>query len=248
MDAKGKNISIPEQVMHASDVIYADTPSFPAAQIKLAFRNSNHIFFRRFPFLTPGETEELINLENEAGRITQFFHSCLFLPENLDLFRQLQVPLLINMRMKASADVPLFDQLLQMFLILAMTDKSSVKKLEVNALEGDDRSFILDIRMAYTSGSIARLIFSTHFSEDQSTIEFFQISKPIVSMKPGYEDQTQQFQAEQHALREFIKAVRHQPAVLISLNEYLQSIQLIQKVAEKLKLRGSFLPDQLLVR
>jgi hypothetical protein len=237
----GKFSAAEEEVVHSSDIIYVDLPVFSAEQIKLAFRSSTHVFFRRIPSLTIDETIELINLENEAGCVTQIFHPLLFLPENLSLFQHLQIPLLMNIRLKANPVMDLDAQLRLIFLILALLDKSSLKKLDVNTLEGDNHSYVLDIRLAYSSGSIARLILSTHFRKDQSVLELFQISKPIISLPVYPPDQSLQPLSEQQAIKEFIKAVKGQPAVLLSLNEFLQARQIMQKIYEKLKLRGSSL-------
>lgn len=240
-NSNGKNSSAAEEMVHSSDIIYVDLPALSAEQIKLAFRNSTHIFCRRIPRLTIEETSQLINLENEAGCITQIFHPHLFLPENLSLLRQLQTPLLINIRLKANPGLGLDCQLRPKLLILALLDKSSLKKLDVNTLEGENGSYVLDVRLAYSSGSIARIILSTHFQEDQSVVELFQISKPIISMPVGPLSQPRQVLSEQHALKEFISAIKGQPAVLISLNEFLQAQQIMQEINEKLKYRGSLL-------
>jgi hypothetical protein len=242
-NSNGKYSSVEEEVVHSSDIIYIDLPVLSAELVKLAFRSSTHIFFRRIPSLTIDETIELINLENEAGCMTQIFHPHLFLPENLSLFQHVQIPLLVNIRLKAHPGVDLDDQLQLMFLILVLLDKSSIKKLDINTLEGDNHSYVLDIRLAYSSGSVARLILSTHFQEDQSVLELFQISKPIISLPVTPPDQSRQPKAEQQAIKEFIKAVKGQPAVLLSLNEFLQTRQIMQKIYEKLKLRGSLLLD-----
>jgi len=242
--ANDKNNSLTEEVMHSSEIIYVDLPVFSAEQIKTVLRRSTHLFFRRIPPLTIDETCELINLENEAGCITQIFHPHLFLPENLSIFRHLQMPLLVNIRLSANPAGGIDDQLRSVFLILALLDKSSLKKLDVNTLEGEDHSYVLDIRLAYSSGSIARIILSTHFREDQSVIELFQISKPIISLPVTPLDQSRKLLAEQQAINEYIKAIKGQPAVLISMNEYLQTQQIMQKIYEKLKIRGSLLLEQ----
>ena len=240
-NSNSKNSSKIEEVMQSSDILYLDLPVLSAEQVKMAYRGSKHIFFRRMPPLTIDETSELINLEDEAGCITQIFHPHLFLPGNLSLFRHLQIPLLVNIRLRSNPVLGLGNQLRSVFLILALLDKSSLKKLDVNTLEGENHSYVLDVRLSYSSGSIARLILSTHFPEDQSVLELFQTSKPIVSLPVRSLDQTRQLLSEQAALKEFIKAITFQPALLISLNEFLQAQLIMQKICEKLKLRGSSL-------
>jgi len=240
-NSNSKNSSEIEEVMQSSDILYLDLPVLSAEQVKMAYRGSKHIFFRRMPPLTIDETSELINLEDEAGCITQIFHPHLFLPGNLSLFRHLQIPLLVNIRLRSNPVLGLGNQLRSVFLILALLDKSSLKKLDVNTLEGENHSYVLDVRLSYSSGSIARLILSTHFPEDQSVLELFQTSKPIVSLPVRSLDQTLQLLSEQAALKEFIKAITFQPALLISLNEFLQAQLIMQKICEKLKLRGSSL-------
>lgn len=233
-----------KEIIRSSDIIYTDLPALSAEQIKTAFRNSTHIYCKRIPSLTVDEINELINLENEAGCVTQIFHPHLFLPENLALFRDLQIPLLVNIRLKAGFGPGLETQLRSMLLILALLDKSSMKKLDVSTFEGKNDSSVMDIRMSCSSGSIARLILSAHFQEDQSVLELFQTSKPIVSVPVIPLSRSLELISEQQAISEFIKAVKGQPAMLLSLSELLQVQQIMQKISEKLKYRGSILLQQ----
>jgi hypothetical protein len=144
-NARRQNNYATEEIVHSSDIIYIDLPALSSDQIKLAFRNNTHIFCRRVPMLTIEETIELINLEQEAGCIIQLFHPHLFLPENLNIFRQLQIPLLVNIRQKACPGTGLEHQLLEKLLILALLDKSSIKKLDVSTLEAKYDSYLLDL-------------------------------------------------------------------------------------------------------
>lgn len=237
-NASGKNSATIEEIVHSSDIVYVDLPRLSAEQLKLAIRNSTHLFCRRLPSLTVEETNDLINLENEAGCVVQIFHPHLFLPENLALFRNLQKPLLVNIRLMGPRS-GLEHQLRNMLLILALLDKSSIKKLDVNTLEGENDSYVLDIRLAYSSGSIARLILSTHFQEDQSVLELFQINSPIIRLPLIPLTASGQMTSAQSAVGEFLKAVKMQPAVVISLNEFFQAQQTMQKINEKLKYLGS---------
>ncbi|MGD9557766.1 MAG: hypothetical protein AB7V25_12155 [Mangrovibacterium sp.] len=230
-----------ESAIQSSDAIYVDMTAFTADQIRTAFRSSTHVFFRRMPRLTLNETHELISLQNEACCVTQLFLPHLFLPEHLSLLKHLQRPLLINVRLKALPAGKLEQQLLKIFLFLTVLDKSTLKKLDVNTLEGEDQSYMLDIRLSYSSGSVARLILSTHFSEDQSVLELFRISKPIISLPVRDLDEIQLINSEQIALREFIKGIKGQAAVLVSLNEIYQAGLMMRDVNEKLRMRGSFL-------
>ncbi|MEL7588361.1 MAG: hypothetical protein AAGU19_16755 [Prolixibacteraceae bacterium] len=237
-NAFGKANSATEEIVHSSDILYVDLPGFSAEQLKLAIRNSTHLFCRRIPSLTMEETHDLINLENEAGCVVQIFHPHLFLPENLVLFRNLQRPLLVNIRLMGPR-TGLEHQLRDMLLILALLDKSSIKKLDVNTLEGENDSYVLDIRLAYSSGSIARLILSTHFQEDQSVLEVFQINNPILQLPLTPLSTSRQMLSLQRAVGEFLKAVKMQPAVVISLNEFFQAQQIMQRINEKLRYLGS---------
>jgi len=243
-ESGGKYSSAEKELVHSSDILYVDLPVFSAEQVKFAFRSGTHIFFRRVPALTIDEAGELINLESEAGCFTQICHPHLFLPENLPLFRDLQKPLLVNIRLKANPAEKLKDQLRSIFLILAFLDQSTLKKLDVTTLEGDHHSYVMDIRLACSSGSISRVIISTHFQEEQSVLELFQMSRPIISLPLDSPDQSRLESSELQALKEFLKIYKNQQAVTLSLNEFLQAQMIMEKVSEKLKMRGSSLLEE----
>ncbi|MDD4191993.1 MAG: hypothetical protein PHI28_11720 [Mangrovibacterium sp.] len=229
------------EVIQSSDMLYVDLSAFPAEQVRLAFRNSTHLFFRRIPSLRIDEITALIHLETEAGCKTQIFLPQLFLPENLDLISRLQLPLLVNVRLKANAGEELEGQLQTALIILALLDKSSLKKIDVNTLEGGQDAYVMDIRIARSSGSVARFILSTHFRDDQSVVELFQAGKPIIPVPVMPLIRSGKQLSEQTAIRELIKAIKGEPAVLVSLHELLQARQIMQKINEKLKYLGSSL-------
>ncbi len=241
-EKQGENYSqsVSEMISN-TDGIYLNLPSTPPDLLKTAIRRSNHIFTRNMPHLSSQELKELINLEDEAGCVTQIFNPYIFLSENLKLFNQLKTPCLINVRLTAEPEMPVEDQLINVILYLVMIDKSGFKRLEVLTLEGEDHSFVLDVRITFSSGSIARLIFSSQFFKDQSIVEIFQKGEPIISFQLAPLSEGKKLASEQNAIKQFIKAIRKKPAVLISLNEYLEAKLILVELKEKLKYRGSSL-------
>lgn len=230
-----------EDIIDTSDGIYIDIPNPSFDLLKLIIKNSSHIFSHSFPDLTTDETKELINLEKEAGCISHFFNPSIFESETLKLFKQFDHPGLINIRLKPIQNSDLEKQLLNVLLYIVLLDKSEIKKIDLFSVEDNDLSFILDIQFNFSSGSVARLMISPQLKNDLSSIEIFQRNQPVKELELKLPDEKSILASEQNAIKQFIKAIKNQPSIMITLTELLQAKKILAEIKGKLKTRGSLL-------
>ena len=230
-----------ESMTDTSDGIYLDIPAPGSKLLKMIIRSSNHIFSRTIPKLCIQEIKELINLEREADCITQIFNPYIFLNENMKIYGQISAPLLINVSTSTMPEADLEDQLTNTFLYLSLLDKSELKKLDIFSIEGKDKSFVLDIRITFSSASVARILFSSQFENNLSTVDLFSKDQPIRSFQVAPLGEDKHLLSEQNAIKQFIKATKKQSAVTISLTELLKAKQILEEIKEKLNSRGSLL-------
>ena len=234
-----------ESMIDTSDGIYLDIPAPGAKLLKMIIRSSNHIFSRTTPKLCIQEIKELINLEREAGCITQIFNPYIFLHQNMKIYGQISAPHLINASISSMPGIDIEEQLTNTFLYLSLLDKSEFKKLDILSIEGDDQSFVLDIRITFSSASVARILFSSQFENNLSTVDIFQKNQPIKSFQLAPLSEEKHLSSEQNAIKQFIKATKKQSSVTISLNELLKAKQILEEIKEKLNSRGSLLLQQI---
>lgn len=229
-----------EEMMDTSDVLFIDIPSPGYKLLKMIIRNSNHFFSCAIPSLSAEEIKNLIMLEREAGCTTQFFSPHIFTDENLKLLSKYKNPALINVRYKADKRENIEKELQNVILYLVLLDKSEFKKVDLMSLEGENNSFVLDMRLSFSSGTIARLLFSSHLDDD-SVVEIFQHNQPVITSHLSIPDEVKQYKSEKNAIKHFIKAIKNQPATTIALSELLTTNNILEEIKDKLKSRGSLL-------
>ena len=231
-DTKNQEYTI-EDLVSKSDATYINTcnPSFEL--IQMGIKQSNHLFLKQVPKLTLSETKQLISLVNEAGSIVQLFNPYVFLTENLKIQGHLKNPKFINIRL------PLLtqnteSQLLDLLLFLSVTEKNEVKRIDVFAFEGEKKSSLLNIRIVFSTGSIAQIHLGEMFKSDQSLLEIFQMDEKYISL-PSQPNNKEILQTEQNAFNQFTKAIQHKPCISVSFNELEQTIYILDEIREKLK-------------
>ena len=236
-----KLMTATEKMISASDGIYYGLPHLSYDLIKLAIRSSVHLFCSTIPRLTIREATELTNLENEAGCIVQILHPYIFQSQNLKRFQKLQSPFFFEMRIKPHPGLLPEDQLILLLLFLIHLDSSIFPKVDVHSLEGEEDFFVLDMRLTFSSGSVAHIMMSPQLPEKQSLIEIFQKNQPMISFQSGSSSKPGLSGPEQNAIRHFIKAINKEQSVRVSMNDLFQALQILEEIRGKLKIRGSLL-------
>ncbi len=230
-----------EEVLDSSDAVHIDLPSPGFKLLKLVIRRSNHLFSVRLPSLSMNQLNDLIALESEAGSVTQFFNPYVFSTDNLKLLKRFQTPALINIRCVAAKPEELEEQLMNLLLYLILLDKSEFKKADLFSMENKDGTILLDIRLTFSSGTIAGITLSSRFNKDQSQVEIFQQNQPIVVSTLPTANDAKFEDAKQNAIKHFVKAIKNRQAVLVSLPQLLQAKIVMESIKEKMRNRGSLL-------
>lgn len=236
-----QTINAATEITNTTDGLYIELPHPDMNLIRQAIRRSNHLFLKSPPMLSTHEIEALISLENEAGCITQIFIPHLFRSKNLKLVGQLETPALFNFRLAPIPEMDSRELLLHNLLCLVVLEKSSFRKAEVLSLDGRSQVSLLDVRLSFSSGTIAHLSFTNQFKADQSALEIFQKNKPMHVCQLPPLNGPERAASEKNALRQFILAVNRKPAILVSLNELLQARYIFSEIEEKLNISGSTL-------
>jgi len=230
-----------EKMIGTSDGIYLGLPHLSYDRIKLTIRGSVHLFCSTIPRLTTLEAAELTNLENEAGCIVQIFHPYIFLPKNLKRFQKLQPPFFFEVRIKPHPGLLPEDQLIHLLVFLIHLDSSIFPKVDVYSLEGGEDFFVLDMRLTFSSGSVAHIMLSPQLPDKQSQIEIFQKNRPMIPIQSEPSSPSGLPGPEKSALRHFIRAINKEQSVRVSMNDLFQALQILEEIRGKLKIRGSLL-------
>ncbi|MGD9928653.1 MAG: hypothetical protein AB7U05_01430 [Mangrovibacterium sp.] len=238
-----QTINTAAEIANTTDGLYIELPHPDMNLIRQAIRRSNHLFLKALPMLSAHEIEALISLENEAGCITQIFVPHLFRSKNLKLVGQLETPVLFNFRLAPIPAMNNRELLMHNLLFLVVLEKSNFRKAEVMVLDGGSQISVLDVRLSFSSGTIAHLSFTDQFEADQSVMEIFQKDRPLHVCPLPLLNGAELAASEKNALRQFILAVKRKPAILVSLNELLQARYIFREIEEKLTTSGSSLPE-----
>lgn len=225
-----------EDLLSNSDAAYIDIGKPPFGLIEMAIKNSNHLFLKQAPSLLLSEIKQLSNLQHEAGTVIQFFNPHVFLTENLKITGQLKKTKLINIRMPLAVD-ELETQLVELLLFLMVAEKSELKKIDVFAFEGNNKSSMTNIRIVFSSGTSVQIQLAEVFKPAQSLIEIFQKDEKYVSLQ-AHQPSTGMKKTEQNALFNFIRVIQQKSAISISLNELEKTLFILSEIREKLKYSG----------
>ncbi len=230
-----------EDLLGNSDAMFINvqTPSF--GLMRMAIKKSNHLFLKSIPKLSLGETRQLINLANESGSTILLFNPLSFLDENLKIQSRLNKQKLITIRLPFSKN-DIENQLLNLLLFVASTEKSEVKKTEVYAFDSTKETGIISLRLVFATGSIAQIELGGMFTSSQSFVEIFQKDENHISLPTSLSASKTRLHTEKNALEHFRQAIQHKSAISISLNELEQTIVCLNEIRDKLK----FLNCQLL--
>jgi hypothetical protein len=225
-----------EDLLANSDAAYIDTDKPSFGLIEMAIKNSNHLFLKQIPAVALAEIKQLTNLQHEAATIIHLFNPYIFLPQNLKIPDQLRKTRLINIRLPLLVS-ELETQLLDLLLFLMVSEKNELKKIDVFAFEGENESSLINIRLVFSTGTIAQIHLGEILKQSQSLIEIFQKDEKYISLQ-AHQPQNEILKIEQNALRNFMKAIQLKPAISISLNELEKTIFAMNEIREKLKYSG----------
>lgn len=222
-----------EELIHNSDAIYMNCSKPTAELIQLVIKKSNHLFLSNLPTTTLHETKQLINLVNEAGSTIVMFNPLTFLTESLKLKDSLAPLKLIHARQQLNPPIA-EKQLMDLLLYLASIEKCEVKKIDVFVIEGEHQSNLVNLRLFFSSGSVAQIELGEMFAPSQSLIEIFQKNKKQVTIPLNY-NKRHKMTSERNALQHFIESILDNGNTLLSFNELEHAKKNMEEIREKLK-------------
>jgi|GEM_PF-3204470 hypothetical protein len=223
-----------EELITNSDACYIDVdqPSFDL--IQMGIKKSNHLFLRSVPALSIYETRQLINLVNEAGTCLMIFNPLTYVSENIQILDHLTKLKLISIRLKLDPE-EFEKQFLSLLLYLKTIEKSEIKRIDVFALEGENQLSLINLRISFSTGSIAQIDLSEKFSSKHSFIEIFQNDESIISLPSNHIENRAIQSTEKNALQNFIHSIQKNPAIIISLSELEEALTSLNEIKDKLK-------------
>ena len=227
-----------ENLLQTAQAVYLDQFRHRFDLFRMAIRNRKHLFCNSIPDFNIAELQQLSNLMHEAGSTIQIVVPAVFHKQNLKLFNRIHAPFLANIRMSSSLDNSFDRQLLQMLLLIVFLDKSEFRKVDLMSIPAPQG--LVEIRLVFTSGSVARLLFSDQLKESESGIEVFQDGASVIQLQnPSVTPESMQA-CEENAFGHFIRHIQGNTAVTIGLQQIIQAKHIKQAIQSRLNLSGNF--------
>ncbi|RKD92768.1 hypothetical protein [Mangrovibacterium diazotrophicum] len=229
-----------EELINSSQAIYFDRiiPSFD--MIKHAVRKRNNLYFNRYPRLSEIELKQLINLSHEASSTVQFFVPQVFQPDNFRKLAEITSPFLANIRMKSEPGIDEERQLFQLLLFVVVVSNSEFRKTDLMTIPNPDGSNLLECRIVFSSGSVARILFSNQIKEAESQIEFFQSGKDVVYFNNGEGSEITILNSEKIAIQQFSAEINQKKSVSVGFSHLLQAQRILSNLQAKMNYSGGF--------
>ncbi|PTN08388.1 hypothetical protein [Mangrovibacterium marinum] len=227
-----------ESIIRASELTYFDqlSPSFDL--IKLALRNRNNLYFSQLPKLNEQQFNELIRLSQEADTSIQLAVPLLFNKQILKAIPLVKAPFLANIRLSAADDQLTADAFFQLLLMLVWLDQGDCRKTDSMTFADAEGLSILEARLAFHSGSIARILLSKHFREKDTGIELFSPDMKPLRVKTDSNYFNACRETEYNAISNLINNIRKKPAVVLNLTQLQQAQQIFRSFQQKTNFAG----------
>ncbi len=222
-----------EALIKESQLSYFDKtyPSFEL--IKHALRNQNNLFFNKIPILEENELKLLINLSQEADAKIQLAAPLIFNSQNLSVIEKIKAPFLANISLSNSLRNLDESDFLQVLLMLVLMDNGDFRKADLMTIPDENGKNILEARLVFRSGSVARILLSNHFGPDETGIELFKAGSKAIRIQAEATSFTQTDDSEQNATRNLLLAIRNQQAINLNFAHLYQATQIFRNLKSK---------------
>ncbi|WP_372775439.1 hypothetical protein [Mangrovibacterium sp.] len=233
-----------DELATSSEAIYFDqyNPSFDL--IKKAIQRSNHLFFSSIPSFTESELKQLINLSAEAESRTQIFIPQIFSSVNLNQIKRSHSPFLANIRVALKPEVEEEKTLEHILLFLTFLDHSELRKVETMTIPGQDGYSVIEIRLAFTSGSVARILLSNQIEDTNCGIEIFRQGSVVLKFQSENFEPKQLVEAEKNAVEHFIQSIRKNNSYCVGLQHLDQACQILRILKLRINDNGNFFSEK----
>lgn len=232
-----------EKMLESAQTVYFDQFPHRFDLFRAAIRNRNHLFCNSHPDFSTEELKQLIKLSQEAGSIIQVLSPVLFYRHNLKLMSTLQAPFLADFRLTLLPGQSLEHRLSELLMLLVLPDKSELRKIDIMAIPADKTYKMLEIRLAFTSGSVARFLFSEHLKESEQLAIIIPENASLFRIQLPANSTEVLRTSEEQAFAHFLKNLHEKNTAGIGLPQLLQISQIMQAIRNRLNVPGK-LPDQ----
>lgn len=233
-----------DELATSSEAIYFDqyNPSFDL--IKKAIQRSNHLFFSTIPSFTESELRQLINLSTEAESRTQIFVPLVFSSQNLSQIERNYSPFLADVKVALKPEVEEEKTLQYILLFLTFLDHSELRKAETMTIPDHDGNSVLEIRLAFTSGSVARILLSNQIEETNCGIEIFRQGSEVLNIQSVNFEPKQLAEAEKNAVEHFIQSIHKSNSYCIGLHHLDQANRILRILKSRTNTNGNFFSEK----
>jgi len=229
-----------EALTDTTNAIYFDQtqPSFEL--IIQALRKRNSLFFNEIPKLDESQIKHLTKLAQEAEAIVQLAIPLVFFRENISLLMRSEKPFLANIRLSLLPEQKQENYLLHLLLFLVVLDNSEYRKTDLMTIPNENGISLLETRILFRSGSVARILFSDSLPPGKTTIEIFSKDSTISQVKTPEKVKLHEQQIELAAFDHFLNAINKNEALILNLNHLFQAQQILQSLKSKMNYQGNF--------
>ena len=226
----------PERLMERSDAILVLTDkSMSHDLVKLILRKSKPVYLKSVPNLHIKEIKELVNLEKEAGIVTDIYNPFTYNPYLTLFANSYEKPFLINLRtcFESKAIKPSLELLL-LVAALNRTAQSNFKKLDVFGIRNIEDQIIINVRLEYENGCVANFTLSQE--NENGLCEVFQKSGVTrFEIKSSFYQHFAVDDQQIGAIRNFIVRILNQDKKNGSFDGLMQSVQIVHEIKEHLR-------------
>lgn len=230
-----------EKLLEGAQAVYFDQFHHRFELFRTALRNRSHLFCNSLPDFSLAELKLLLNLQHEAGSVVQLLVPPIFAPSNLKLIEQIKAPFLANVRLAATLSKGLEQQLLNLLMTIVFLDKSEFRKIDLMSIPGTQGFSLIEIRLVFTSGSVARLLISDQLKDEESEIEIFPDNKYTLRLDNSTQQAEEQLLSEENAFAHFVKTINGHKSLNIGLQQVIQAKFILHAIQARLNLSGKFI-------
>lgn len=229
----------PIGLMDISDaIVILSDKSVSSDLIRLILRKSKHVYLKSIPNFHISEIKELIDLENEAGVVTNIYNPFNYIPYFDPFNTKYEKPFLINLRTCFEDKViKLSHEMLLLVTALNRVVQSNYKKIDIFGLKESGIKLNVSLRIEYENGSVINLTISQEKTPGYCEIferagrSKFEFDTPLYTQYP-YLNQ------EYTAIGTFIRLIQNQDKKANSFDNLLNGVQIVHEIREHLRFNG----------
>lgn len=227
-----------ESLIRESQLSFFDkiSPSFEL--VKYALRNQNNLYFNQIPAFGEKELKLLINLSHEAEASIQLACPLIFNSINFKEIEKIKPPFLANIRLSKPLCNMDEANFLQLILLLVLLDNGDFRKADLMTLPDENGTNVLEARLAFRSGSVARILLSHHFTPNETGIELFKTGAKAIRIQADANAFEQNSESETNTIRCLLQTINKQQALNLNFTHLYHATQIFRNLKSKINYSG----------